>query len=236
MKKQTLYLKSWEYNSYLLLHHLKSEVIKNGGCIVDDITFITSEKAQYTIYNRTLLKCIEELKETITTIENNLKNNEYNEERKKQLIDYMQIKKEALEKLEKIKNKKIVYNKNYLHFKLNNHIYYIQFNENPFFPHYMSKEKIDEIKDDIFIVNYSHYMDTFTDDYMEFIFNDTDFFDYDISTATFKKIAKRLLEVCIDWKESEIVYNKEKKYCYSCGHTHTETTAERKQRKYKAVE
>ena len=236
MKKQTLYLKSWEYNSYLLLHHLKSEVIKNGGCVVDDITFITSEKTQYTIYNRTLLKCIEELKETITTIENNLKNNEYDEERKKQLIDYKQTKKEALEKLEKIKNKKIVYNRNWLHFKLDNYIYYIQFDENPFFPHYIHKEKIDKIKDDIFIVNYSHYIDNLKDDNMEFIFNDTSFFEDDIKTATFKKIAKRLLKVCTDWKESEIVYTKEKKYCYSCGHTHTETTAERKQRKYKAVE
>ena len=236
MKKQTLYLKSWEYNSYLLLHHLKNEVIKKGGCIVDDITFITSEKTQYTIYNRTLLKCIEKLKETITTIENNLKNNEYNEERKKQLIDYMQTKKEALEKLEKIKNKKIVYNRNWLHFKLDNYIYYIQFDENPFFPHYIHKEKIDKIKDDIFIINYSHYIDNLKDDNMEFIFNDTSFFEDDIKTATFKKIAKRLLKVCIESKESEIVYTKEKKYCYSCGHTHTETTAERKQRKYKAME
>lgn len=236
MKKQKLNLATWEYNSCLLLHHLKSEVIKKGGCIVDDITFITSEKTQYTIYNRTLARIIEELKETIDTIENNLKNKEYDEERKKQLIDYMEIKKQALEKLEKIKHKKIVYNKNYLHFKLDNYIYYIQFDENPFFPHYIQKEKIDEIKDDTFIINYIHYMDTFTDDYMDFIFNDTDFFDYDISTATFKKIAKNLIQLCVDWRESEISYTKEKKYCYSCGRTHTETTAERKQKKYKAVE
>lgn len=236
MKKQTLYLKSWSYNSYLLLHHLKNEVLKNGGCIVDDITHIASEKVQYTIYNRSLLKCIEELKETIDTIENNLKNNEYDEERKKQLNDYMEIKKEALEKLEKIKNKKIVYNQNYLHFKLNDYIYYIQFEENPFFPHYIHKEKIDEIKNDIFIINYNHYIDNFKDNDIDFIFNDTDFFDYDISTTTFKKIAKRLLKVCIENKESEIVYNKEKKYCYSCGHAHTETTAERRPRKYKAVQ
>ena len=125
MKKQTLYLKSWEYNTYLLLHHFKKEIIKNGGQIINHITYIEIEKTQYTIYNRSLLTCIDKLKNTINTIENNLKNNEYNEERKKQLIDYMQTKKESLEKLEKIKNKKIVYNQNYLHFKLNDYIYYI---------------------------------------------------------------------------------------------------------------
>lgn len=235
MKKQTLYLKSWLYNSYLLLHHFKNEVIKNGGQIVNDITYIASEKTQYTIYNRSLLRCIEELKNTINTIENNLKNNEYNEERKKQLINYMQTKKESLEKLEKIKNKKIVYNKNYLRFKLNDYIYDIQFDENPFFPHYISKEKIDEIKNDIFIVNYSHYMNNL-DNNMDFIFNNTDLWNYDISTATLKKIAKRLLKVCVESKESKVVYSKERKYCYICGHTHTETTAERRQRKYKVVE
>lgn len=236
MKKQTLYLQSWSYNSYLLLHHLKNEVIKNGGCIVDDITHITSEKIQYTIYNRSMDEVKRQLQETINTIENNLKNNEYNEERKKQLIDYMEIKKQTLKELEKIKDKRIVYNKNWLHFKLNDYIYYIQFDENPYFPHYIYKEKIDEIKNDIFTINYSHYGDNLEDDYMEFIFNDTDFFDYDISTATFKKIAKRLLEVCIDWKQSQVIYTKEKKYCYSCGHAHTETTAERRPRKYKAVQ
>ena len=235
MKKQTLYLKSWLYNSYLLLHHFKNEVIKNGGQIVNDITYIASEKTQYTIYNRSLLRCIEELKDTINTIENNLKNNEYNEERKKQLINYMQTKKESLEKLEKIKNKKIVYNKNYLRFKLNDYIYDIQFDENPFFPHYISKEKIDEIKNDIFIVNYSHYMNNL-DNNMDFIFNNTDLWNYDISTATLKKIAKRLLKVCVESKESKVVYSKERKYCYICGHTHTETTAERRQRKYRVVE
>ena len=235
MKKQTLYLKSWLYNSYLLLHHFKNEVIKNGGQIVNDITYIASEKTKYTIYNRTLLRCIEELKDTINTIGNNLKNNEYNRDRKKQLIDYMQTKKESLEKLEKIKNKKIVYNQNYLHFKLNDYIYYIQFDENSLFPHYISKEKIDEIKNDIFIVNYSHYMNNL-DNNMDFIFNNTDLWNYDISTATLKKIAKRLLKVCVESKESKVVYSKERKYCYICGHTHTETTAERRQRKYKVVE
>ena len=74
------------------------------------------------------------------------------------------------------------------------------------------------------------------DNNMDFIFNNTDLWDYDISMATFKNIAKRLLKVCIESKESEIVYSKERKYCYTCGHTHTETTAERRQRKYKAVE
>ena len=236
MKKQTLYLKSWLYNSYLLLHHFKNEVIKNGGQIVNDITYIASEKTQYTIYNRSLLRCIEELKNTINTIENNLKNNEYNEERKKQLINYMQTKKESLEKLEKIKNKKIVYNKNYLRFKLNDYIYDIQFDENPFFPHYISKEKIDEIKNDIFIINYNHYINYLTDKSMDFIFDNTDFFDYDISMATFKNIAERLLKVCVKSKESEIIYTEERKDCYSCGHTHIEITAERRQRKYKVVE
>ena len=235
MKKQTLYLKSWEYNTYLLLHHFKKEIIKNGGQIINHITYIESEKTKYTIYNRTLLRCIEELKDTINTIGNNLKNNEYNRDRKKQLIDYMQTKKESLEKLEKIKNKKIVYNQNYLHFKLNDYIYYIQFDENSLFPHYISKEKIDEIKNDIFIVNYSHYMNNL-DNNMDFIFNNTDLWNYDISTATLKKIAKRLLKVCVESKESKVVYSKERKYCYICGHTHTETTAERRQRKYKVVE
>lgn len=235
MKKQTLYLQSWSYNSYLLLHHLKNEVIKNGGCIVDDITHITSEKIQYTIYNRSMDEVKRQLQETINTIENNLKNNEYNEERKKQLIDYMEIKKQTLKELEKIKDKRIVYNKNWLHFKLNDYIYYIQFDENPYFPHYIHKEKIDEIKNDIFIINYNHYIDNFKDNDIDFIFNDADFFDYNISTATFKKVAKRLLKVCIESEESEIVYNKKKRYCYSCGHAHTETTAERKPRKYKGV-
>ena len=235
MKKQTLYLKAWEYNSYLLLHHLKNEVIKNGGCVVDDITHIASEKTRYIIHNRSLREVKRQLQDTISTIENNLKNNEYNEERKKQLNDYMQTKKEALEKLEKIKDKKIVYNKNWLHFKLNDYIYYVDFDENPFFSRCIQKEKIDEIKNDIFIINYTHYANTLNDDDMAFILDDASYYDYNISTATFKKIAKRLLKMCIESKESEIVYTKEKKYCYACGHAHLETTAERRQKKYKAV-
>ena len=72
MKK--LFLKSCEFNSYIILNELQKKIYKNGGFIVS--TWET-KKEKIKIYNRTLLNNIDNLKETIQTITNNLNNNTY---------------------------------------------------------------------------------------------------------------------------------------------------------------
>lgn len=222
------YLKSYEYNTYIILNELRKEIYKKGGVIVSD--WQTKEN-KLIIYNRTLQNHIKELKESINTIEKNLNNNNYDNDRIKQLTDYKKIKENSLMELEKIKNKRIVYNTNYLQFKLDNYIYYIQFDSNPFFEHYIHKQPIDEIKDDKYIVKYNYYIDNFSLD----ILNEFDLYDYNLSNKDIKKIVNILYNYIVNSKTSEIVQTKQKEYCYCCNRYYTKTIKEIKVKEYSEV-
>lgn len=222
------YLKSYEYNIYIILNELRKEIYKKGGVIVSDWN---TKQDKLIIYNRTLQKEIAELKDTIQTITNNLKNNNYDDDRVKQLTDYKEIKEKALVGLEKIKDKRIVYNTNYLQFKLDNYIYYIQFDSNPYFNHYIHKQPIDEIKDNKYIVKYNYYIDDFSLD----MFNEFDLYNYNLSNKDIKKIVNILYNYIINSKTSEIVQTKQKEYCYCCNRYYTKIIKEIKIKEYKEV-
>lgn len=224
---KTLYLKSFEYNTYLILNELKNKIYENGGFLVSNWQ---DKQDKIIIYNRTLIKNIEDLKEALQRIENNLKNT-IEEERKEKLLKYKEEKEKELKEIENIKHKKIVYNTGYLQFKLNNYIYYIQFNENPFLKHYIHKQPIDQIKENKYILLYNRYIDIFTSD----IFNNFDLFSYKLSKKNIKEIVTILYNFMIDHKESEIVYNKNKKYCYNCNGYYYENEKEKRYREYEEL-
>lgn len=226
MKK--LYLKSSQYNSYIILNELSKKIYQNGGFIVSTWE-VKREKIK--IYNRTLLNNIDNLKETIQTITNNLNNNNYEPDRIKQLKEYKETKEKALEELSKIKNNKIVYNTSYLQFKLDNYIYYVQFNENPFFENYLHKEPIDEIKDNKYIVKYNHYIDTFSAN----LFDNIDLFDYNLSSKDIKKVVNILYNHIVNSKASETIETRKRKYCYNCNKYYYECIKDIRIKEYKEV-
>ena len=146
MKK--LYLSQWDYNSYLIMEELKKIVIANGGYCVSN----WEKKQEKTkIYNRSIKNKIESKQkhiEYLETIKENMTDAE-KENINKNIDNYLQ----DIIKLEKQYKKasRIVTNNNYLQFIINNpelkdaittDIYYIQFNDNPFFEFYYSKQVI----------------------------------------------------------------------------------------------
>lgn len=223
-----LYLKSFEYNSYIILDELRKKIYNKGGFVVSNWNHIAKPTI---IYNRTLQNNIKELKESIQTIDNNLKNNNYDDDRKKQLMGYKQKKEKELKELEKIQDEKVIYNTSYLQFKLDDYIYYIEFNSNPFFEHYIHKQPIDEIKDNRYIVKYNHYIDTFSLD----IFNNIDLFKYNLTDSEIKQGVDILFNMLINANESEIVINRQREYCYHCNKYTYKQVKEVNKKEYKEV-
>lgn len=222
------YLKSYEYNTFIILNELRKKIYKKGGFIVSDWQI---KENKLIIYNRTLQNQITELKETIKTIENNLNNNNYDDDRIKQLKEYKEIKEKSLIELEKINDKKVVYNTGYLQFKLDNYIYYIQFDSNPYFNHYIHKQPIDEIKDNKYIVKYNYYIDSFNLD----MFNEFDLYNYNLSKTDIKKIVDILYNYIVNSNVSEVVQSRQKEYCYCCDRYYTKTIKEIRVKEYHEV-
>lgn len=223
-----LYLKSFEYNSYIILDELRKKIYNKGGFLVSDWK---DKQDKLTIYNRTLQNNIKELKESIQTIDNNLKNNNYDDDRKKQLMGYKQKKEKELKELESIPDERIVNNTSYLQFKLDDYIYYIEFNSNPFFEHYIHKQHIDEIKDNRYIVKYNHYIDTFNLD----IFNNIDLYKYDLTDSEIKQSVNILFDMLVNANKSEVVTNRQREYCYHCNRYTYKQVKEVNKKEYKEV-
>ena len=149
-----LYLTQWCYNYYLIINEIKKEVLKNGGFIVSDWR---TEPEKIKIYNRTLnediikLEKLDEIrqKHTAAEIEELAKNNGY----LKGLLNF----EEDLKKYDYKKNNGVILTtSSYLHFIINNSLYYIQFNDNPFFDWYYTKEPINGLTA---TKEYNYYMD-----------------------------------------------------------------------------
>ena len=222
------YLKTFEYNTYLILNELRKKIYNKGGVLVSDWNYTPDKMI---IYNRTLQSNIKELKESIQTIESNLKNNNYNDDRKKELMEYKQKKEKELKDIENIHDERIVYNSSYLQFKLDDYIYYMQFDSNPFFNHYIVKQRIDEIKDNKYITSYNHYYDIFSLD----IFNDIDLFRYNLTDDETKQGADILFNMLINANESEVVTTKQREYCYCCNRYTYKQVKEVRRKEYKEV-
>ena len=223
-----LYLRTFEYNTYIILNEIIKRIYNNGGFLVSEWK---PTQEPVIIYNRTLQNNIKELKESIQTIESNLKNNNYNDDRKKELMEYKQKKEKELKDIENIHDEKIVYNTSYLHFKLDNYIYYMQFDSNPFFTHYIHKEKINEIKDNKYIVNYNHYIDKFELD----IFDNIDLFKYNLTDEEIKQGADILFNMLINANESKVVMTRQREYYYHCNKYTYKQVKEVNKKEYKEV-
>lgn len=129
MKK--LYLTNWKYNNALILEELKKIIKNNGG------TVATPDPCE--MVNRSLNDVIRETEERInklTSIEiENEKRTAYIKELKNKLSEY-----------KKINNAPVVSSFadwHYIKIHLNNVYYYLQFDDNPFFPFYFNKIKLD---------------------------------------------------------------------------------------------
>lgn len=195
---KTLYLKGWQYNTFLIINELSKIIKENGGKIVVDFPFTsTYEKIQ--IVNRSILEDIEE-------IETLLKDKT---EKEIEENSYLAKKKEELEKLKVINNKpkKILF-KNYIQFVLNDVIYYIQLQENPFFDDYIQKEKVEK-DGKYYVVKYNHYMEHLSKDWIENGNNITSFYQA-LTSQKIKKLANNLYKQILSCPFSEIVTNKKR--------------------------
>ena len=212
MKK--LYLKNWEFNSYRILNEIRKEIEKKGGFLVNSYPHI-SKKEKIKIYDRTFLEAERETSANLAANPNLL---EYN---KKYFSHYY----EALEK--NYKSVKIVENTSFLHFYYEGYIYYIQFDSNPFFPHYIQKQKAEKVNDE-YITRYSYYLEDIEID-------DLPSFQY-ISDWEIKKHSKKIIEIILKRKESKKVTEKKRIRNYYNNSYHYENILKQKTIKYKKIE
>ena len=215
MKK--LYLKTWDFNSYLILNEIRKEIEKNGGLLVQDFPHIL-KRQKIKIYNRSFLEAEREIQSTAKTAENNSKIEEW---QKKYYSHYF----EALQA--NYKPCRIVENTSYLHFYYNDFIYYIQLNDNPFFNHYIIKEKAEK-KDNEYFTKYSYYMEDLT-------LPEFDVCAY-LSNKDIKRISKELLKTILEHKESQKVTERIRVRNYYGNGYHSETIIKEKINKYKILE
>lgn len=189
---KTLYLSSWNYNSYLIIKELKKEVLKEGGAIVCD--WRKEKEKNFYIYNRMFKE------KFLHDIEGMKRMEEY----KTTDRPYYEELKKGAEEAEKnyIKSKKRVNNSNYLHFVLNGVIYYVELSDNPFFDFHYSKQDIKDLK-----TEYITYCEKLDKNFMEF-----DYFGK-VGKTRIKKSAINLLNLlknnkkCKNYKQYKRIYN-----------------------------
>lgn len=212
MKK--LYLKNWEFNSYRILNEIRKEIEKKGGVLVTSWPY-SLKREKIKIYDRTFL---EAERETSANLAANPKLLDFN---KKYFSHYYA----AVEK--NYKSVKIVENTSCLHFYFDGYIYYIQFDSNPFFPHYIQKEKAEKVNDE-YITKYSYYLE-------DLEFDDLPSYQY-VTDWEIKKHSKKILEILLNHKESGKVKEKKRIQNYYNNGFHYEYILEEKTRKYKKFE
>lgn len=192
MKK--LYLKGWEFNSYLIINKLAEIVKNNGGKIVTDFPFInTYEKTE--IVNRDIEK----------------NENEENENTNIQVLF-----------------------KNYINFVLNDVIYYIQLQDNPFFEDYILKEKA-TFDDNTYYVKYNHYMENLNKNWID---NEEDIGSYyeTLTPQKIEKLANNLYNQILNMPISELVTTKKRVCNYYDNRYHYEYIKEERNKKYKILD
>lgn len=192
MKK--LYLKVWEFNSYLIINKLAEIVKNNGGKIVTDFPYVnTYEKTE--IVNR------------------NIEENE-NEENANTNIQ--------------------VLFKNYINFVLNDVVYYIQLQDNPFFEDYIIKEKA-VLNNDMYYVKYNHYMGNLSKDWINNEENIKSYYET-LTPKQIEKLANNLYNQILNMPMSEIVTTKKRVCNYYDNRYHYEYIKEERNKKYKILD
>jgi len=188
---KTLYLNSWNYNSYLIIKELKKEVLKRGGAVVSD--WRTKKEENIYIFNRMFKE------KYLHDIDGIARMEEY----KTTDRPYYQELKKGAEEAQKnyIKSKKRVNNSNYLHFILNDKLYYVELTDNPFFDFHYSKQEIKDNKTERIV-----YCSNLEKDFMTF-----DYFGK-IGKTRIKKTALNLLESLENKKDCQVYKAATKRY------------------------
>lgn len=190
MKK--LYLKGWEFNSYLIINKLAEIVKSNGGKIVTDFPYInTYEKTE--IVNR------------------DIEENE-NEENANTIVLF----------------------KNYINFVLNDVVYYIQLQDNPFFEDYILKEKA-FFDNDIYYVKYNHYMEQLSKNWIDSEESIKSYYKT-LTPQEIEKLANNLYNQILSKPLSEIVTTKKRVCNYYDNRFHYEYIKEERNKKYKILD
>lgn len=212
-----LFLTSWQFNAYLIIKELEKEIKKQEGYKVESWPFIKTTGQKTKIHNRTYENNLQELK---IKLEEAQKSN--NKKAIEKAIEYYKnYYNNTLEaQKRKYKSTRIVKNANYITFYLKGYIYYIELKENPFFEHYVMKEKAEEVKEGL-QVKYNHYIDS---NKLELNINNYAF----INDKNIKKIAKNILEQVLKMRESEVVKCKKRVYNTYNNGSHFESVLEEK--------
>lgn len=221
---EKLYLKGWEYNSYLIINKLAEIIKENGGEIVNDFPYLnTYHKKEIT--NRSITEAIAGCERILCgKTEEQIKGNQFAIQKQKEL-----------EELRKIDNESIqVLFSNYINFKLDDYIYYIQLQDNPFFEDYIQKETIAEEKGGEYIVKYNHYMENLNKNWIEEAEGIKSFYQT-LSKKQIEILAKRLFEQIKNARPSEIVTNKKRVSNYYNNGYHYENIREERKKTYKKI-
>ena len=220
---EKLYLKGWEYNSYLIINKLAEIIKENGGEFIYDFPYINTYNKK-SIVNRSIIENIAECQGYL--------NNKTDAEIKANKL--LTIKQKELKELQKIKNDPITVNfTNYINFVLNNNIYYIQLQDNPFFDDYIQKEKAEQ-EGNQYIVKYNYYMEKLNKKWIE-EFEGIKSFYATLTDEQISELAKRLYNQIINNKFSDIVTTKKRCCNYYDNRYHYEYIKEKKEKKYKII-
>lgn len=133
-ENETLYLTTWEYNAALILAELEKIIINNGGRVKPNTPGF--------IVNRSLTRLEHETREKIAAVSENIESGKAkNPDIAK---NYLKNLESDLAEVKKINNDPVKVDAlSYIRFIYGAHMYYIQFDHNPFFEFYYSKTPID---------------------------------------------------------------------------------------------
>lgn len=228
---KTLYYTTNQYNQVKILNYLFNIIKENGGFLVNSFPFInTYIKTKY--FNRSIKNLIIDNEKWLEVPKKEHYNNLTKEQKERvqnNIKEYKQAK--------KIENNFITsYFTTYLHFYYNDFIYYIQFNENSFFPYYVSKQFTEKTITDDFITRYDCYMqemdETIKDSILDIIY------DPFIKEEELQQKANELFNYLINLQHDEIITKKIRvnNSRYTNDGWHYEYKKEEKIKKYKRME
>ena len=230
--KERLYLSGWGVNSYKIINKLAELVKQEKGEIITEYKELYNKNDVILIKNRNIDTDIIELTDKIEKATNNLKNNEHDEETTKKIQDYIEKNTKELNELKEINNDFIELRyKNYLTFIIDNFVYYIQLDENPYFPWYIIKEQAETNEKGEIITRYNYYMEDLNKDFIETYDNIQSFYE-PTNDKQITEIATRLLNQVKNRKCCEIVTNKRRVSNYYNNSYHYEYIKEERNKKY----
>lgn len=130
---QTLYLSTWNYNAVLIIEELKQIIVNNGGRV--------DETRPGYIVNRSIMEIVNKCKIDADKVRERIEAGEIEaNEARNAFIKSREAEAAALEAIPNEPRK--VSNNNYLRFILDNTMYYVELNDNPFFDFYYNKTPI----------------------------------------------------------------------------------------------